>query len=216
MKTLTKILLTQPIAYAVLLVIILSTIGYDYQILGCVLIIGIVLSWLNLIRKPSRMKTNYKVKKGKSYSLHRQTFHLWKKTMEGEFTLWESAEYPAHIKNVNQINKITGMSWGYHHNNSVRVGVVYNQMGYHDIYAYCYIDKYPVRTFMYKAKTGEKIKYKLGLKNGVMFIDLFNFKDEKIANFMNGKDVKPKIGYYLFPYHENATKDWTVELQFYR
>ncbi|MDB4301972.1 hypothetical protein N9924_00245 [bacterium] len=211
-----KILLTQPWAYGLLLVVILASLGYDYNVLGLVLIIGIVSSWLNEIRKPSRMKTNYTVKKGKSYSFHRPAFHFGADTMEGEFTFWDKCEYPAHAKNLGQINKITGIGWGHHHENSVRIGVVYDQMGGHDLYVYCYIDGYRVKRHLYKTISGEKIKYELGYKNGNIFIYLFDRINEPIASWNQVVSIKPKPGFYLFPYHENAPLDWKVELQFYR
>lgn len=216
MKTLTRILLTQPWAYALLIVIVLASLGYDYEILGWVLLSGIVLSFLNELRKPSGMKTDYTVKKGKDYCFHRPTIHFGKKTMEGEFTLWEDAKYPKHEDNPGQINKVTGISWGNHHENSIRIGVVYNQDDTFDIIFYAYIDGQPVRRKMYTSKVGEKIKYKLGKKKDIIFVKLFNRNGESLAYEYQNAKVDTKIGYFLFPYHENSTSDWKVELQYYR
>lgn len=216
MKTLIKIWLTQPWAYALLLVVILASFRLDTLavVLSLLAVITFILYTFPRILKPSREKTNYTVKKGKSYCFHRPTFHT-DKSMKGEFTLWDSAKYPLHTTRPKQINKITGMSWGLHHDNSLRIGVVYNQDDTFNIYAYAYSDREPIRTKIAVVKSKTKVKFDLGIRDNRYYIKLQDRNNNDIANWSVKTSVKKLWGVFLYPYQEDCEVDWCVELQYY-
>ena len=218
-STLVKVLLTQPLSYAVLLTVILASFKLDLLALisfGATILIALIW-WARTALKPSRMKKNYLVKEGGSFCSHRLTLHLGRTKMSGEFTPWEKAKYPRVDDNPGQINKVAGLSFGFHHDNSIRVGIRYNQDNTFGIFAYVYINGERKTQVLTTVMVRTKVKYQLELLNGYYLISLYDVNNNPLASWKTkAEGVESKWGYFLFPYFENATTNWEIENQFYR
>ena len=218
MKTLIRIFTHQPLAYGVLFVIILSVLSYWLGVIGFfLLILGFVLSVITLIRKPSNMKLNYKIKKGWSHSIHRIAFHFGDRKMRGQFYFPTDFYYEDTPGKEGQINKIVGLGWGFHHNNSLRIGYEYKN-GSIVLYSYVYHNGerswYPMMT----VAPGSRVEYELGLDD--YNHPCINLKEryglEKESNWtQNRMAFDAEFGFFLFPYHKKASHDIIIELQYY-
>lgn len=153
--------------------------------------------------------TKQTIKKGNSYSFNFPRLHFGKTTKKGTFKLTEESKYPPHLDKPRQINKITGIAWGHHHLQSIRIGIVYNQDDTFTLYAYCYIkgNRYtePITTVPVGA-----YGYYINYSNGVMMIQIYDCNNYILGVWNLEAFILPLPGYYLNHYHTNATADVSV------
>lgn len=139
------------------------------------------------------------IKKGTHYALFAMPRLLFNhKGIQFDVTVDKSWIYD-NIEN-NGINKILGISWGLHHDNSARVGYTcIDKIIY--LYAYCYNDGQNPQTdnalkcMLYVTQPYEKITCKIKMIDG--FAHFFINTYFKCAIKVNDKN---KAGYLLRPY----------------
>lgn len=146
----------------------------------------------------------YIIKKGQHYSKHLPKLYLGDKKdfkIKVEFT--ESCRY--NLSNINQldVNKLFGVSFGYHKHNSIRIGWNYNiDTDMIDIYRYEYNNGRRLIEKIYSVHIYEELFIKLNLTEIGYVISIesefskFGYiVEEYIFNYPN-----IKLGYYLYPY----------------
>lgn len=169
------------------------------------LLLLIILVMVTHLFKKTKGKKKYRIVKGKSYSYAKPTLHLGSKEITGEILLTKESTYPPH--DSPQINKLTGIAWGYHRWQSLRIGEMCDSEGNMTLYAYGYVKwkrfYFPLTT----VNMPTKIKYRLGYKNGKMYMVIYGNNNELLSNWDMFCDVTVLPGYYNNFYHENATGD---------
>lgn len=159
----------------------------------------------------------YKIKKGN----HRSGLHfspcLFKEELKFSFKLSNECWFNKVNTDDWDINKIYGVSFGYHHKNSIRLGwVPSDHKNMIDLYAYYYNDSARRFDKICTIYAGQEYHCTLINKSDINLFEIKIYKDSLIANII--KDFKYpsfKIGYKLFPYFGGdnvAAKDLTVEI----
>ena len=166
---------------------------------------------------------SYKIKKNSHYSgFHFRPF-LCASTLSFNFTFNDSCKYDLHNIDQYDIHKLTGLSFGYHHNNSIRLGWRYNtQTSQIDLYPYIYYLSNKPKGYLVpviaSVNINEKVFGKIIRSKNSYRIMLYN-KTEIIADysFEIDSDIIPDVGYILFPYfggNMKAPHDITIQLDF--
>ena len=150
----------------------------------------------------------------KVYSIHKGNhrsglyfkphYNLRELTYDVMFT--DSCIYQLDKVNQFDINKLFGLSYGYHHTNSVRFG--WRSVGYAgnkiDIVAYCYVNGQRVKdigrhTFLTMIQTNKLYTLKIETLPTKYTLSVSD-KDGLIAHKSISHSTLPNWGYHLFPY----------------
>ena len=140
----------------------------------------------------------YTIKAGQHYSFHLPKLYVGKKDFKITCQFTESCRYDLGTIDQLDINKLAGISFGYHEINSIRIGWNYNWKNNKiDLYWYIYEDGFRRYGKIDSCEIGE-----------VKEIELLLLKDSKEfyiktnnANLtVNYRYPELLIGYYLFPY----------------
>jgi hypothetical protein len=123
------------------------------------------------------------------------------------------------LKNQKDINKLFGLSFGFHHNNSVRFGWRSTDNGRIDILAYVYRDGERI------TEQNEGIYIETIDVNVTYVMEIYVSKDKYMFTITRGSKLVganiikheklPSLGYYLNPYFggdETAPHDMVIEL----
>lgn len=149
----------------------------------------------------------YVIEKGKHRSgiFFKPTLNL-SKEREFHFIFNGNCNYNYNDANlVNQINKLCGFSFGYHHTNSIRIGWQTNLEDSNKIKLFYYIYNKGIRTEKYICDVGihflNHIKIVCDYKNNRFCIHVLKGDGTTIKiDLVKFIFPKIKIGYYLFPY----------------
>lgn len=158
----------------------------------------------------------YIVKKGENYSSHPFKIFTGKKSHKIEVIFDESCIYDLGNNNQYDINKLWGVSFGAHQNNSIRIGWNWNL-----------ITK-KIDLYWYKYQNGEFTfgYFKSYNINEFVTIDVyfdysssnFTFISDNMAKIIYHKYPFLKVGYYLYFYfggNEVAPHDIIAHIDFY-
>ena len=132
---------------------------------------------------------------------HYRTFDLSYDVLFTNSTIYQ-------LDKINQfdINKLFGLSYGYHHTNSVRFG--WRSVGYAgnkiDIVAYCYVNGQRVKdvgryTFLTMIQTNKLYTFSIKTLPTKYTLSVSD-QSGLIASKSITHDTLPDYGYYLFPY----------------
>lgn len=166
-----------------------------------------------LLYKP-KGKRKQIVKKGRSFSINKPTIHLFARELNGEFRLTPESRYK---RDNLQINKITGIAWGYHHYHSIRIGEMMNPNGTFTIYAYGYYkgDRFYEPLTVVDPTNCVTLKYKMGNRKGRMYLSIYNASNEPLGYWSMYMPITIIPGYYNNFYHEDAPNDVVVYNEWY-
>ena len=126
--------------------------------------------------------------------------------------------YPYENDNSNDINKLYGISFGYHHIDSVRFGWKpdFNNINDIELYAYCYNggERYWEKIGNCKAANIYEMSIIFSLNDAIFAI----FSKDHTSMIVTVPFKKPdfRYGYYLYPYfggNNVAPNDITIHLQ---
>lgn len=181
----------------------------------------------------------------KTYSIqegsHSSGFHFMpaignRIQLVGSFKFLNSCLYDLKDSNNSDMNKLIGLSMGYHMNNSVRIGwrCVGNII---ELYAYIHLKGKIITadlnndlinfkpTFLTSVYPGEEIKFNIKKykteQNGCIIIQLYDIYNKSLGNTqITFPDKTPlwNLGYLLYPYfggNEKAPHDMNIELEYY-
>ena len=158
----------------------------------------------------------YTIKKSKHYcsNLFRFRLCLWKSKLTRNVIFTDSCKYDLPYPQSLAVNKLFGISYGYHHKNSVRFGWHYNY-GKIQLFAYCYVDGVRKESFICALETNEIYKLSI-LKTKDKYFFAVSGKDVLAQKSITHGTNMSKIGYQLFPYFggtEVAPHDITILIQ---
>lgn len=143
----------------------------------------------------------YEIKKGQHYSNHFPKIHFGKTRLKAELVFGAGCWFPLNVPDDYAINKLTGISHGYHHRNSVRVGWRPNpEINRIDLFFYAYSGG--KRTEQYFATVDMSGRYQLimDLKNDLAEFSLRQHGATVAMGSIYYKMPWFKWGYCLFPY----------------
>lgn len=155
------------------------------------------------------MIKTYKIKAGHHYcSMNWRFFpHFGVEKISKDIIFHESCYYNSHIHGTH-INKLFGLSFGHHHENSIRVGwrPNRNEIGKISIFAYTYSNGFVDQSYVTYVKVGLRFNIVMGLNYKM---DEFSLKisnntsitpKQTWAKQYDFSKCKMKCGYMLFPY----------------
>ena len=167
------------------------------------------------------MKT-YKISQGKHRSGIYTKPHIFKCNLLKTVTFNKSAVYQFDDVDQYDINKLFGLSYGYHHNNSARFG--WRSPGKHssmiEIVAYCYVDGKRVKEdghslFVAMVPIDEPFEYKLHTNEKAHY-----FTVTQGMRVLGTKEIPhngvPCWGYHLYPYfggNKKAPHNITIDMK---
>jgi hypothetical protein len=158
----------------------------------------------------------YNIKKGNHYSLHLPKFHCKKNNLIFNVEFNKNCLYTINDEDKFDINKLYGISWGNHMNNSFRIGWRKNIFSENlEIFLYSHNNGHI--TFEYLCMLDVEKKYTFlihfsYLNNTIMTYNL----DYNIQKEISFRFPKFKGGYYLFPYfggNKVALHDMNIEIK---
>jgi hypothetical protein len=157
----------------------------------------------------------YTIKKGKHYcsNLFRLKLYLWKSKLSYNVIFTESCKYDLPYPQSLAVNKLFGLSYGYHHNNSTRFGWHYNY-GQIQLFAYCYVNKVRKESFICALNIGETYKLSILKTRDKYFFAVSGQGVLAQKSIIHNKTIN--MGYQLFPYFggtEVAPQDIKILLQ---
>lgn len=141
----------------------------------------------------------YTIPKGEHSSDHPIKLYTGKSSFNFSVNFDESCRYDLGTIDQLDINKLAGISFGYHQTNSIRIGWAYNVINQNiDLYSYCYLNGNRLTDTIGSCSIGVDTSIKLNL----------NFKANTFNITLNGgtnhefiyKYPFLKLGYYLYPY----------------
>jgi len=139
------------------------------------------------------------IKKGKHYcsKLFRFSPYLRKERFSQNVIFTTSCKYHLDYPDNLDINKLFGLSYGYHHRNSARFGWHYNA-GNIQLFAYCYINGKRKESFICSLKIGTQ--YKLTLITTSKKYCFVVTSKETLRQVQVPHPRIPNYGYRLNPY----------------
>lgn len=162
------------------------------------------------------------IKKGR----HRSDFsriwpHIGATSVSCEVNFNPNCKYDLDSHDQMDINKLFGLSFGWHHRNSARFGWRWDlQDNFIEILAYVYIDGTRVNEFSADihigyVKPGEWNKYSLELQNGYYNFAVYNSKRKTTVSKRIEAGHTRKWGYRLYPYFGgNQRAPHTMNIEF--
>jgi hypothetical protein len=166
----------------------------------------------------------FKIKKGYHYSnlIYKIPFlHLFKKTIKHTLYFNENVIYELNNGDQMDINKLFGISFGFHHKNSARFGWRWNtEKNKIEILAYIYVDgkrinEWDEDTLIAELEPYEVCEMKIKKENNYYIFNIYSDSTKK--NYIKKlKCGKGKFwGYYLFPYFGgNQVAPHDIEINF--
>ena len=149
----------------------------------------------------------YRIKEGNHYSFHWPKLYFGNKTeFDIDITLGVGCRYQFYGSDSSDINKLFGVSFGYHHKNSIRIGWNHHTDGRFCLFYYAYNKGIRVDRVIGYCSQHERvnIKIKLNFNKDLVEITSKNFISITsipiVTRQVSFKFPKFKIGYYLFPY----------------
>lgn len=149
---------------------------------------------------------SWKIKKGHHYcsNLLRLSLYLKQIRLSYDVIFQDSCAYTMAYPHNLDINKLFGLSYGYHHHNSIRFG--WHSNNGIQIFAYYYVDGIRKEEWMCTLKTG--VQYKMTIirqsdKYSLVITGPDNLLKQKIVN--HGLNMV-NYGYELFPYFGGTQK----------
>jgi hypothetical protein len=141
----------------------------------------------------------YEIKKGKHFSGIHLKLHLGVDKIIRKIVFDNSCIY--NFKNEDQydINKLFGLSFGHHHNNSARFGWRANEDKI-EIYAYYYSKGSICYANICSVKSNVPYEYSILIENGVYIFQVENSEGYVIGSHIANKAETCGWGYYLYPY----------------
>ena len=139
------------------------------------------------------------IKKGKHYcsQLFRFKPYWQKDRLSNHVIFTSSCEYKLDYPDNLDVNKLFGLSYGYHHNNSARFGWHYGSHGI-QLFAYCYINGKRTESFICFLKFNTQYKLTL-IRTAAKYSFVVTSKD--IMRQVQVPHPKiPRYGYRLNPY----------------
>lgn len=168
------------------------------------------------------MCKNHKIKKGRHRTNRPKLGLHWKKNRVAYDVMFsKSCLYKTMVpENMKDINKLFGISFGFHHQNSVRFGWRDNGVGKIDLIAYVYKDGKRINEWdesIYIETVDVHTHYRMEISVGGGHFMFTVIKGDKIVGatiIEHGENLFP-IGYHLNPYFggdETAPHDMNIEL----
>jgi hypothetical protein len=141
----------------------------------------------------------YKIKAGKHSSGIHIKLHCGKNILRYSVRFDESCIY--NLGDVDQldINKLCGISFGLHHNNSARFGwaCVGDRI---ELYAYCYVDKKRVWKSLGLVDINKTYDLHLDVQKGAYNFFVYAHGTDLLSAQSIPKTITCKYGYMLYPY----------------
>lgn len=142
------------------------------------------------------------IKKGMHYSFVLPKIYWDKKNLSYDILFTESCTYNLCTADQYDINKLFGLSFGFHHNNSIRFGWRWNiETCCIDIFAYAYVNWIRNKeTKIYSAKINQVNRYSIKVQPEIYELTITDLKFgyKTICEIKHGK--LNKLGYALHPY----------------
>lgn len=144
---------------------------------------------------------SYKINKGAHYYRGLHLFHpeINKSIVVADVCFSESCLYDLHSNDNNDINKIFGLSQGYHHHNSARFGWRCLDNKNIQIITYCYVNKVRLpEIILATVKPGETFRATLKILSDVYYFKIETLNTFKVSQVSRAKTTI--FGYRLYPY----------------
>ena len=153
----------------------------------------------------------YIIKVGQHYSFNFPKLYFGKKIFICKVKFTESCKYDLGTIDQLDINKLAGVSFGYHETNSIRIGWVYNLETYKiDLYWYVYEDGFRRYGKLDSCEIGEEKEIYLILSPINSTFIIYTDNSQALIDYRYPTHL---IGYYLFPYFgSNVPAQHVVEL----
>jgi hypothetical protein len=144
-----------------------------------------------------------RIKKGNHYSFSLPRFYIKRTRFSYLIKFTDSCKYDIGEKNQADINKLFGISFGHHHNNSARFGWRWNpKKNSIELLAYVYVNGERIKKnseiYITDVKLNQKFKISFYLNKGKM-IFLVNIEEKKYKKIITHGKL-PFWGYKLNPY----------------
>jgi len=139
-------------------------------------------------------------------------------TISFNATFKDSCKYDIGHPDQFDINKLIGLSYGYHHSNSVRIGWRYNTATNKiDLLAYIYRNKIRLKEdecpVIMSIDLNETVYGMISNESGKFKTILYTQSNDYSENYYKSSSKLPKIGYILFPYFGgNQTAPHNMEI----
>lgn len=169
------------------------------------------------------MMKKFTIKKDHHYSTHFLRPYILKDKVEFAFKLSSNCSYFFGNENDSDINKLFGVSFGYHHNNSIRIGWRWNQFEKcFEILPYIYkngqrIPEWQDKIYgcITKINADEAAYCSIEINDTNFIITII--KLDSVDSVLIPKPKLTKFGYYLYPYfggQEKAPHDMDIYLEY--
>lgn len=148
----------------------------------------------------------YIIKEGGHYSNHLPKLYLGlKKNFKLKVQFTESCKYNLGNDNQLDVNKLFGVSFGYHQLNSIRLGWNYDIITDNiNLYAYIYMNGIQLTYYIAPLTINTIWNIELGFveKSGMFWVHVepYGVYDQNIYKEFYYSFPNIKLGYYLFPY----------------
>lgn len=160
----------------------------------------------------------YVIKAGEHFSAHPIKPYMGKSVFTVTVNFDESCRYNLNSVDQLDVNKLFGVSFGNHEENSIRLGWAYNLDSLKmDLFTYTYEDSVRKINKIGSCNLNEDviIKLKLNFSAGsYQTTSLISIPQDQVFNY---KYPALKIGYYLYPYfggNNPAPHDMTIYMDF--
>ncbi len=177
------------------------------------IIFGLILGCLLTFNHCSVNKKTYSIKKGKHRSVYGFKLHSGIKEMKFSVKFSPSCWYEP-IDWEHDYNKLVGWSYGRHHRNSVRIAWRSHKDSKNvelATYVYCKGKRSVAKPILVPLNKTVNLSFSYNESNGL--VTLVDESGNKSA--FQAKGLKPKMGYYLFPYfggNNPAPQNMQIEL----
>lgn len=140
----------------------------------------------------------YIIEAGTHYSFHFPKLYTGKKTFICKVQFTESCRYDLGTIDQLDINKLWGVSFGYHKTNSIRIGWNYNLVTNKiDLYWYIYEDGFRRYNKIDSCEIGEVKEIHLALLPSINEFMMYTNNSNVLVSYRYPSYL---IGYYLYPY----------------
>jgi hypothetical protein len=160
----------------------------------------------------------YTIKKGSHYSLHLPRIHFGKTNLKAVFSFMDGCWFPLETPDDFAVNKLFGISYGFHHKNSVRVGwTPASEPGHIDLFFYCYINGVRFEDPFFTVEIGRKYTLEMDMESNVVSFTIAGRTIKKTMDGVFFPIPKFKSGYILFPFvggKRPALMDTKILLEF--
>jgi hypothetical protein len=160
----------------------------------------------------------YEIKKGNHYSAHLPKIHFGKTKLKAVFGFLDGCWFTLDTPDDYAINKLFGISYGYHHKNSARVGWTPSiEPGCIDLFFYCYINGTRFEKEFFTVEIGKKYTLTMDMSGDQVSFSIAGRTVKTTIEAVYFPLPKFKAGYILFPYvggRKPAQIDTKILLEF--